>query len=119
MSLDPSNNLRTLYATPAWPTPFFCSAFSALGSATILMLDADNGYKAELGMWGGSGGDGGACACDLPANDNSYRLDLSQAAVTGGTWAWQTEKMPGGRNMVDTVSCVFSAAGWRSAVSRF
>lgn len=27
-----------------------------------------------------------------------------QAAVTGGTWAWQVEKMPGGRVMVDNVS---------------
>ena len=32
------------------------------------------------------------------------RLDLSQAAVTSGSWAWQVEKMPGGRNMVDNVS---------------
>lgn len=29
-------------------------------------------------MWGGSGGDAGNCACDLPANDNAYRLDVSQ-----------------------------------------
>lgn len=54
-------------------------------------------------MWGGSGGDAGTCACDLPANDNAYRLSLDKAAVTSGTWAWQAEKMPGGRNMVDNV----------------
>jgi len=96
MSLDPSNNLATLYTTPAWPTPFFCSAFSALGSATILRLDADNGYQPDLAMFGGSGGDAGNCACDLPANDNAYRLSLSQAAVTGGTWAWQVGGLGGG-----------------------
>lgn len=55
-------------------------------------------------MFGGSGGDGGSCACDLPANDNAYRLDVSQGAVTSGAWAWAVEKMPEGRNMVDSVS---------------
>lgn len=55
MSLDPSNNLATLYATPAWPTPAFCSALSALGSGTLLMLDAANGFAAELvGVYGGA-----------------------------------------------------------------
>ncbi|GBF91509.1 glyoxal or galactose oxidase [Raphidocelis subcapitata] len=103
MSLDPSNNLATLYATPAWPTPYWCSAFSALGSATILRLDADTGFAPELAMWGGSGGDAGRCACDLPANNNAYRLPLSQAAVAGGTWNWAVEEMPEGRNMVDNV----------------
>jgi hypothetical protein len=49
-------------------------------------------------MFGGSGGDAGACGCDLPANDNAYRLSLAQGAVGGG-WAWAAEKMPGGRNM--------------------
>jgi hypothetical protein len=51
MQLDQSNNLKTLYATPAWPTPAFCSAFSALGTATILRLDADKGYAPELVRW--------------------------------------------------------------------
>jgi hypothetical protein len=55
-------------------------------------------------MWGGSGGDAGRCACDLPANNNAYRLPLSQAAVAGGTWSWAVEEMPEGRNMVDNVS---------------
>lgn len=55
MSLDPSNNLATLYATPAWATPAFCSALSALGSGTLLMLDAANGFAAELvGVYGGA-----------------------------------------------------------------
>ncbi|KAI8468211.1 MAG: hypothetical protein J3K34DRAFT_523112 [Monoraphidium minutum] len=103
MQLDPSNNLRTLYTTPAWPTPFWCSAFSALGSAMILRLDPETGFAPELAMFGGSGGAAGACACDLPANDNAYRLNMAQAAVTGGSWAWAVEKMPGGRNMVDSV----------------
>lgn len=48
MQLDSSNNLQTLYNTPAWPTPGWCSAFSALGSATILRMDADNGFTPEL-----------------------------------------------------------------------
>ena len=49
MRLDQSNNLATLYTTPAWPTPAFCSAFSALGSATILRrLDTEDGYAPEL-----------------------------------------------------------------------
>jgi hypothetical protein len=62
MSLDPSNNLATLYATPAWPTPFWCSAFSALGSATILRLDADNGFTPELvGGCGSTPISGGSC----------------------------------------------------------
>ena len=124
MSLDQSNNLVTRFATPAWPTPYFCAALSALGSATIMMLDAANGFKPELvracgapahqpagsfypgigrlcaccdgcrcprrghsfkrhacycaarvpqAMFGGSGGNAGNCACDLPANDNAYR----------------------------------------------
>jgi hypothetical protein len=103
LTLDESNNLRALQATPAWPTPGLCSAFSALGSALLLMLDASRGFAPELAMFGGSGGDGGACACDLPANDNAYRLDLSQQAVNSGSWAWAAEKMPRGRNMVDSV----------------
>jgi hypothetical protein len=48
MQLDASNNLKTLFATPAWPTPGLCSAFSALGTASILRLDADRGFAAEL-----------------------------------------------------------------------
>lgn len=48
MAIDGSNNLATLFATPAWPTPGLCSAFSALGSALLLQLDAADGFKAEL-----------------------------------------------------------------------
>lgn len=48
MSIDASNNLAAVRDTPAWPTPGFCGAFSAMGSSTMLMLDPANGYKAEL-----------------------------------------------------------------------
>jgi hypothetical protein len=48
MSLDDSNNLATLAATPTWPTPGQCSALSALGSATLLRLDAADGFQPEL-----------------------------------------------------------------------
>jgi hypothetical protein len=59
-------------------------------------------------MFGGSGGNAvNNCACDLPANDNAYRLSLAQAAVSGGGWRWAAEKMPEGRNMVDNVSTYY------------
>jgi hypothetical protein len=74
---------------------------------------------APQAMWGGSGGNAGSCACDLPANNNAYRLPLSQAAVTGGTWNWAVEEMPEGRNMVDNVSPPCTPSKSSSPVMRY
>ncbi|WIA15098.1 hypothetical protein OEZ85_001792 [Tetradesmus obliquus] len=36
-----------------WPTPNFCGAMSMAGTATLLMLEPENGYAAEVVMFGG------------------------------------------------------------------
>ncbi|GBF91347.1 hypothetical protein Rsub_04087, partial [Raphidocelis subcapitata] len=90
---------------PAWPTPSHVSAFSASGGHALLPLSPADGYAAELVMFGGAAGSGGAaCICDAPANDKSYRLRVDEGTVVGGGMAWEVEQMPGPRVMVDAVT---------------
>ncbi|KAI8465624.1 MAG: hypothetical protein J3K34DRAFT_525211 [Monoraphidium minutum] len=102
MFVSPDSQVNTLApALPPWPTPGFSGAFSAAGGHTLLMLEPENGYAPEFAMFGGTAFTGGACVCDVPANDQAYRMKLDQEAVIGATLAWEVETMPGPRVMVD------------------
>jgi hypothetical protein len=46
-----------------WPTPGFCGAMSMAGTATMLMLELEAGYAAEVVMFGGYRRGRGEFAC--------------------------------------------------------
>jgi hypothetical protein len=51
-----SNNSWSQYRdipSSLWPTPNFCGAMSMAGTATMLMLEPEAGYAAEVVMFGG------------------------------------------------------------------
>jgi hypothetical protein len=53
LSLSPDNSWRQYRDIPAslWPTANFCGAMSMAGTATMLMLEPENGYAAEVVMF--------------------------------------------------------------------
>jgi hypothetical protein len=55
MRLTPSNTWSQYRDIPSslWPTPGFCGAMSMAGTATMLMLEPEAGYAAEVVMFGG------------------------------------------------------------------
>ncbi|KIZ02370.1 hypothetical protein MNEG_5589 [Monoraphidium neglectum] len=101
MFASPDNQVNALRDLPPWPTPGASSAMSAAGGHTLLTLDPDTGYAAEVAMFGGTTFTGGACACDVPANDRAYRIKLDKDTVLNNAMAWEVEQMPGPRVMVD------------------
>jgi hypothetical protein len=64
-----SNNTWSQYRDiPAslWPTPGFCGAMSMAGTATMLLLEPENGYAAEVVMFGGYARSKRECAMPTP-----------------------------------------------------
>ncbi|KIY92605.1 hypothetical protein MNEG_15358 [Monoraphidium neglectum] len=59
MFASPDNQVNALRDLPPWPTPGFVSALSAAGGHTLLTLEPENGYAAELAMFGGTTLSGG------------------------------------------------------------
>ncbi|KAF6264288.1 immunoglobulin E-set [Scenedesmus sp. NREL 46B-D3] len=76
---------------------------SMAGTATMLMLEPEAGYAAEVVMFGGYTRGRPQCECDVPSNAFAHRIRLDKKTVDDNRLAWQREAMPYGRNMNDCV----------------
>ncbi|KAF6264287.1 hypothetical protein COO60DRAFT_1698359 [Scenedesmus sp. NREL 46B-D3] len=105
MRLTPGNTWSQYRDIPAsrWPTPGFCGAMSMAGTATMLMLEPEAGYAAEVVMFGGYRRGNPQCDCDTPTHAWAHRLRLDKKSVDDNRFVWQREAMPYGRNMNDCV----------------
>ncbi|KAF6264286.1 hypothetical protein COO60DRAFT_1660326 [Scenedesmus sp. NREL 46B-D3] len=105
LNLAPNNTWSEYRDIPSalWPTPGFCGAMSMAGTATMLMLEPEAGYAAEVVMFGGFQRGRPECECDQPTNSFAHRIRLDQESVDANELEWQREAMPYGRNMNDCV----------------
>jgi hypothetical protein len=85
MRLTPGNSWSQYRDIPSslWPTPGYCGAMSMAGTATMLMLEPEAGYAAEVVMFGGYRRGNREC-CSSPV---FLLFALPPAFITLG---WQT-----------------------------
>ncbi|KAF6245560.1 hypothetical protein COO60DRAFT_1655315 [Scenedesmus sp. NREL 46B-D3] len=90
MRLTPGNTWSQYRDIPSalWPTPGFCGAMSMAGTATMLMLEPEAGYAAEVVMFGGFQRGTRQCDCDTATNRYAHRLRLDKRSVDDNRFAW-------------------------------
>jgi hypothetical protein len=107
-TFDRSNQLRQYQALPTTYTVLagYCSQSSAQAPATLLMLQPEDGYRAEVIQFGGFqlAEPGEACFCNLDGAPKSVRMRLDQETIENNQNAWLAEDMPSGT--LSFVCCV-------------